>query len=211
MIEIVPSIVAYSLNELYLKSAVLEAFSPWAHLDIVDGRFAKSITWGEPADLETLEGKIKLEAHLMVEQPEVVLPAWLNVVDRVIIHTESTELLAEIVDSVEGRPSQLGLALTLETPVKTILPYLSKINFVHLMSIKEIGHYGEPLNDKIFAKIRELREAKPNLIISVDGGVNKTNLKKLVDAGANHLVVGSAIWQAPDPAQAYQELHDALN
>ena len=79
------------------------------------------------------------------------------------------------------------------------------------MSIKEIGHYGEPLNEEIFAKIKELRGKKPNLIISVDGGVNKTNLKKLVEVGANHLVVGSAIWQAPDPAKAYQDLHDALN
>lgn len=211
MIEIVPSVVAYNLDELCQRLNVLEAFSPWAHLDITDGRFTKSITWQEPSDLEIWEGKIKLEAHLMVETPEVILPTWLQVVDRVIIHTESTELLAEIVDSIEAQPALLGLALNLETPVKKVLPYLTKINFIHLMSIKKIGHYGEPFNEEIFAKIKELKEAKANLTISVDGGVNKTNFKKLIEAGANHLVVGSAIWQAADPAKAYKDLHDALN
>lgn len=211
MIELVPSIIAYNLEELNRKLSLLEPVSPWAHLDVVDGRFANTATWQEPADLEAVDGRIKLEVHLMIESPEDTLAEWRAVADRIIIHAESTSQWQEVAEGFSGHPNQLGVALKLETPVTWLDPILSQLKFVHLMSIDEIGYHGRLFDEKVLEKIKDLRAKKSDLIISVDGGINKDNLKSLIAAGANHLIVGAAIWDAADPAQAFTKLNDSFN
>lgn len=210
MPAIIPSIIAHGSEELMKKINLLETFSPWAHLDVADGVFAPNVTWQEPTDLETIEGKIKLEIHLMIERPEEILPEWWRVADRVLVHLEGSEFIDEIIEDATGPGPEFGLALLLETPIKSVEKFLPRLKFVHLMSIKKIGYHGEPFDAKIIEKIKELRAGSPTLTISVDGGLNHQNLELVVAAGANRVVVGSAIWQFANPAAAYQNLNDLI-
>lgn len=206
MPTIIPSIVAHSLEELNQKINLLEDFSPWVHLDVVDGRFAANSTWQNSGDLETLAGRIKIEAHLMIDKPEEVLSEWRRVADRIIIHAEATDHWEEIIESATGPGPELGVALLLETPLLRIARSLPHLKFVHLMSIKKIGYHGEPFNDKIIEKIKTLHQLAPGITISVDGGIKAQNLPQLVAAGAQRFIIGSAIWQSANPAPAYEKL-----
>lgn len=206
--EIIPAIVPKNFAELQTRLARLEGLVEWVQVDIADGLFTPDYTWDNAEDLNQLEGQTKLEIHLMVEEPEAVMPDWLRVADRIIVHPESTAKLEQIFREVNEAPlgtRRLGLALLLETPLETIEPWLSKIKLVQLMGIKEIGHQGEPFDTRVVERVRQLRELAPDVTISVDGGVNLANAKSLAAAGANQLVIGSAIWQAQDPLAALTE------
>jgi ribulose-phosphate 3-epimerase len=204
-VEIIPAIVPKNFTELQAKLGRLEGAVAWAQIDIADGLFTPDYTWDNAEDLNQLEGKTKLEVHLMVEEPEAVITDWLRVADRIIVHPESTAKLEQIFTEVNEAPQgarRLGLALLLDTPLEKLAPWLTKINLVQLMGIESIGHQGEPFAPATLERVRALRERAPDVTISVDGGVNLANAKSLVAAGANQLVIGSAIWQAPDPLAA---------
>ena len=199
MIEIKPAIISSSFSEIKARIDFLEGVVPWVHLDIMDGRFVEPTTWQVANDLKEILGQIKIEAHLMINQPEEVLPFWLDNVDRVIIHLESTDHLAEIIDRIKLGHVRLGLALKLETPIEEVLPFAEHLDLIQLMSIKKIGYHGELFDLSVLEKISALRSQLPNVKIQVDGGLNLDTANLVVEAGANILVAGSAIWQSTDP------------
>jgi ribulose-phosphate 3-epimerase len=193
--QVTPSIIGKNFFDVKGKISLVEGLVDWVQLDVADGIFAESDTWSAPEDLLEVEGKTKIEAHLMIEKPEEVLTEWVNYVDRVIIHLESTEHLAEIVDVFEHHKTvELGLALLLNTPVEKIEPYIDKIKLVQLMSINKIGFHGQPFNLLVIDKVKELRSQYPNLKIQIDGGIGLPEAKLLKEAGADAVVVGSQIW-----------------
>lgn len=203
--QIVPAILGENFNEVSKKLALVEGLVEWAHIDVNDGVFAEGFTWDNPEDLFQVEGKTKIGVHLMVDQPEEVVGDWLEVADRVIVHVEATDRLADILEVFNGRSLMLGVALKLETPIEDIEAHMDKIKNVHLMSIAEIGHHGEPFDASVLEKIKDLRAKAPNVIIGVDGGVNLENAKSIIDAGANELIVGSALWKSKDIAKTIAE------
>lgn len=203
--EIVPSIISETFSEVEDKLRLLEGAAEWAHLDIMDGQFAKTRSWQVASDLDFVPGRIKLETHLMVKDPEAVLAEWTRVVDRIIVHVEAVADVRELLTIFESHHTQLGLALLLETPVEILKSYVEELKFVHLMSVKEIGHYGQPFEDEVLEKIKTLRALAPSVNISVDGGINLNNVKKVFAAGANRVVVGGAIWSNGDPLKNISE------
>lgn len=210
MSEIVPAIIGKNFKEVIDKVLQVEGLVNWVQIDVTDGLFAPDHTWENSEDLAVIPGKIKIEVHLMTEAPEETLKAWMQVADRVIVHYESTEHLAEIIGAFSGSPVKFGLALLLDTPIEKLESYRGKFNLVQLMSIAEIGHHGEPLDEAVVEKIKSLRAAFPDVTISVDGGVNLKNAPRLVAAGADNLVVGSAIWNSGDVAGAISEFQKLL-
>lgn len=207
MLEIIPSIIASNFSELKTKLSQLEGLVTWVELDIMDGIFVPNYTWPfsevrqAPEDLNQIEGRLKLSAHLMVENPEQVIEDWLPVADRIMLHYEATSNLENIIERY-GERADLGLVLELDTPVSEIGSYLNDVKVIQLMSIEQVGFSGEQFSDQVFAKIEELKLLKPDIQIVVDGGVNLDNGKFLAQAGVSGLVVGSGIWQAPNVAEA---------
>lgn len=210
--EIIPSIIAKDFSEVRSKLAQLDGLVNWAELDIMDGVFVPEYTWplnpseGRQAaeDLNDIGGKIKISAHLMVEYPETIIDdhrpggaSWQDIVDRLVIHYESTNNIEKIIESA-GPHIGLAIALELHTPVEKIYEYLGKIKTVQLMSINKVGYSGENFNEKVFEKIKTLKINWPDVKIIVDGGVNLENGKRLAEAGVSGLVVGSQIWRAED-------------
>ncbi|MBI2482165.1 MAG: hypothetical protein HYV76_01185 [Candidatus Vogelbacteria bacterium] len=202
MVEIVPSIIGRSFADIQAKITTLEGLTTWAQLDIADGHFVDNTTWQTPDDLEFVNGQLKLEAHLMVEQPEEVVAAWLAVVDRLIIHYESTDNLDEIISAASTRRVEVGIALLLETPLDLVRPWLDKVKVIQLMGIKRLGFYGEAFNEGVLERIITLRSWWPHGIIAVDGGIGADTAPQVLAVGANRLVIGSAIWQSDDLKKA---------
>ena len=176
------------------------------HLDITDGYFTPIVSWNTVEDIRFLDGKSKIEIHLMVEKPEEIVSDWAEVADRIIIHQEATENLQEIIDSFTSSVIKIGVALLLPTPVETLALDLSKISFVQLMSIAEIGEQSHPFDDRVLEKIKPLRALQSGVTIQIDGGVNGKSAPLLVKAGAHRLAAGSYILRSKDPQRTIHEL-----
>ena len=205
-IEIIPSIVSRDFADLEKKIKILDSHVIWAEIDVADGVFASNITFQEPALLNELDDKLKLSVHLMVELPETVIEEWLAVADRVVVHYESTEELADILEKYPKKHQEIIVALALDTPVSVIDSIADTIKTVQLMSIRRLGFQGEDFCPEVIEKIKTIKTKWPHLKVVVDGGVGIDEAKDLISAGADALVVGSAIWGAIDPLKALAEL-----
>lgn len=204
MVEIIPSIIASDFSEVKAKLGLVESFVNWVELDVMDGVFVPNHTWQTADDINELGGKTKISAHLMVEYPETIVEDWQDLVDRLVVHYESTNDFDKIVDNI-GPHVGLAIALDLGTPVEKIYEYLGKIKTVQLMSIARVGFSGEKFDERVFEKIKTLKTNWPDVKIIVDGGVNLENGKRLIEAGVSGLVVGSQIWGADNIEEAIKE------
>ena len=210
--EIIPSIIADNFEEVKTRLIRVEGLIDWIELDIADGVFVPSFTWpmllGQaPEDLKGIEGKTKISAHLMIEHPETLIDDWQEVVDRIIIHYESTDEIEKIIET-KGTHIGLGLALELATPVEKIYTYLDKIKLVQLMSIERVGYSGEKFDERVFEKIKTLKTNWPDIKIIVDCGVDLEIGQRLKEVGADGLVVGSHIWNAPNIEEAIKSFQN---
>lgn len=221
--EVIPAILPGSFEELNSKLSQVHGLVSTVQIDIVDGIFAPSKTWpyvGDEGEFLKLasekEGfpyweELDFEIDLMVREPERVFEQWLSAAATALIfHIESTEKLSEIVRDFNDRYGRatdpyfgvgLGVALNPSTPLRDIEKYIERVNFVQCMGSDRIGFQGTPLDPRVFDHIRALRERYPSLIISVDIGVTLESASKLVEAGANKLVAGSAIFRSSDLAE----------
>jgi ribulose-phosphate 3-epimerase len=203
--QIVPSIIAKNFEEVKQKIAQIDGLVTWAQLDIMDGNFVLPVTWSTADDLANLDGQVKIEAHLMIDKPEDELKQWMTFADRVLIQVEATDYLADIIESFDGAPIKLGVVLKLDTPLEVLDDFVGKIEYVQLMSIDTLGYYGGKFDEKIYERIKIVRALYPEMLIGVDGGITLDNAPKLIEAGANNLVVGSAIWESGNISEAIKQ------
>ncbi len=182
MHEIIPAVLEKTEEELFNKVKSLPAEINFFHMDVLE-----EDVWSENIARE-------FEVHLMVQNPEKILPVWIERgTRRVITHQISDEIL-KYRDRVE-----IGLAFELDQSIEDVLVLAELSDFVHIMSIAEIGEQGHPLESLVFDRIKKVQDKFPDKIISVDGGITALNFQKLIDAGADRLVVGShfqEVWQS---------------
>ena len=180
MHEIIPAILPKGEKDMEEKIAALPPEITLIHFDVLE----KDIWVPIPQDFEV---------HLMVENPETQFAKWIERgAKRISCHTVVPELA-----QYRGQ-AEIGLAVELDKPLDAVIPFVSFVDFIHLMSIDEIGAQGHPLDERIFARLTELQAKFPNVPIAVDGGVNKNNYQKLLELGADRLVVGSGfkeLWE----------------
>ncbi|MEN9913237.1 MAG: hypothetical protein RLY66_645 [Candidatus Parcubacteria bacterium] len=216
--EIIPAVLPMDYAEIEEKISLVKDFVKTAQIDICDGQFTPSPTWPYRKDddmfgkiLKEEEGlpgweKLNFEIDLMVNHPEQIVDEWVSAgATRIIIHVEAKGDVAAAVDTLTGRV-EVALALNIDTPVSTIEPFKEKIQGIQLMGIDHVGFQGQEFDDKVIDKIKEVKAAYPDLIISIDGGVSLKNAGQLIDAGATRLVVGSAIFAADNYLEALQQL-----
>lgn len=225
MVEIIPAIIPKSFQHLNEKMSLVSEIVPIVQIDVTDGVFVPERSWPyiktpDPDFASILKEEngfpfwetIDFEVDMMISNPESQWESWLTAgAKRIIIHaesvkTESAKNLKNLFETIKKKlPSEdsllyteIGVALNIDTPNEEIYPLLSSVDFVQFMGIAKIGFQGQPFDDRVLAKISDLRGKYPNATISVDGGVNKENAVSLVKAGANRLVVGSAIFETED-------------
>lgn len=228
---IVPAVIPTSRLDLEEKLSQLSGLCEDVQIDIVDGVFAGPASWpyvtdaAEPThmlndgELLPKAGEFRLEIDLMSADPESVAGIWIGLgASRLTVHSESTRYIPRFLSSTHGTYGHdaeftpgllaLGLSIGIETDLALIEPHLKKIDYVQFMGIKKIGHQGESFDTRVFAKIRAFRSRYPTIEIQVDGGVTLENAAKLLEAGVKRLVVGSALWKAPDLAARYREFDE---
>lgn len=213
--RIVPAIIPQSREHLIESLEKIAPFTDTVQIDIVDGIFVPPRSWPythkeNPLDLRPIIDGFSTEVDLMIQNPEEVLEQYLKAgVKRVVVHLESTQALDAILALKEKYPFELGLSILNDTDVQVLLAQIHHADYVQLMGIAEIGSQGVPFDIRVVERIRTLKAEFPDLMISIDGSVNKETLPLLKEAGADRFAVGSAILSADDPEGAYREL-DAI-
>src|SRR3989344_1255803 len=218
---IVPSINgAKDIMDIEYKLKQLGGVASWVHLDVVDGELATPVSWPYTEDdmdeairgLAELNTEIKLGVHLMVKDPQEYLDQWIDTpVKRILVQYESPEHLQNALAVLDMSKVESGVVLALDTPVDVIAQLPEKIKFVQLMSISKIGHYGETFQEEVYKKIKEVKRLNSKITISVDGGVKEEHLKELAKAGADQVVMGSAIFEVSDPAAELKRIQHAVS
>ncbi len=221
-IEIIPAVMPRSLNDLGEHVSRVSGSAPWVQIDVMDGVFVRGKTWpyisfdAKAFEFE-FEGlpnweEIDYEFDLMIKNPEKEIDRFVMIgASRVILHVESTELISEAIALAKGKDLEVGLALNIDTLNEVLEKFITDIDFVQFMGIATIGLQGEPFDVRVIEKISSFRKKFPDVIISVDGGVSLSNAKALVDAGANRLVSGSAIFKNDDTHGAIGEFYNIAN
>lgn len=210
--ELLPAVLARDADDCHARLCHpgLRAVAPVFHIDVLDGSMFGATCFADPGVIGTWENLPEIELHLMVHNPLPHIIAWhqhVATLKRVLIHAEVARPLGAIIERASQLDLETGLAVNPETMIERIEHHLHDLDAVQIMGVHPGTTGQQPfLGDPIFAKIKRARALYPNLTISVDGGATRMNLEVLREAGANRLIVGSALWSAENPAEAYAEL-----
>uniref|UniRef100_A0A2P2MAP2 ribulose-phosphate 3-epimerase n=1 Tax=Rhizophora mucronata TaxID=61149 RepID=A0A2P2MAP2_RHIMU len=205
-----PSILSANFSKLGEQVKAVEAAgSDWIHVDVMDGRFVPNITIG-PLVVDALRPvtDLPLDVHLMIVEPEQRVPDFIKAgADIVSVHCEqsSTIHLHRTLTQIKGLGAKAGVVLNPATPLSAIEYALDVVDLVLIMSVNP-GFGGQSFIESQVKKISDLRrlcvEKGVNPWIEVDGGVGPKNAYKVIEAGANAIVAGSAVFGAKDYAEA---------
>jgi len=203
--RVVPAILTDDPQTLERMIRLTESFTNYAQLDIMDGQFvpSQSITCQHLANLHI---KLNWEAHLMVLHPENYLKDFCQAgAQRVIFHYEATSSPREVISLIRELKSGVGLAINPETTASDILPLVHEVDSILLMTVNP-GFYGNQFIPEVMDKVTELRRARPDLEIGVDGGVKESNISQIARSGVDVIYVGSAIFLQPEPGESFHHL-----
>jgi ribulose-phosphate 3-epimerase len=202
---IAPSILAADFGNLARDIQMVNASeAEWIHLDIMDGVFVPNISYGFPVvSAIAKEAKKVLDAHLMIVDPDRYVENFAKMgVEYLSVHYEACTHLHRSLQNIRNLGMKAGVALNPHTPVHLLEDILEECDYVLLMSVNP-GFGGQKFIENCVKKVSTLKEMilKRNLntLIEVDGGVNRHNAPILAAAGADALVAGSSVFNAPDP------------
>ncbi|MCH8069138.1 MAG: ribulose-phosphate 3-epimerase [Candidatus Marinimicrobia bacterium] len=178
------------------------------HVDVMDGHFVPNITIGPGVvkDIRKRTG-LPLDVHLMIENPEMYIPQFVQAgSDLITIHVETCENLSMVIRQIKESGAKAGVTLKPGTSLKEIENVISEVDLILIMSV-EPGFGGQEFIPETLDRVRKIKkmiavlQERNSPEISVDGGVKLSNAKKIVEAGADILVIGSAIFETKDPVK----------
>jgi ribulose-phosphate 3-epimerase len=209
---VTPSLLGCDFARVADELATLErAGAHGVHLDVMDGHFVSNLTYGPPP-IESWRKVTDLffDAHLMIDDPARYLDEFLAAgCDAVAVHIEVLPDPRPVLRRIRDAGASATLTLNPPTPLAAIEPFLDDADAVLVMSVIP-GRGGQAFRREALDRVRALRAARPNLPISVDGGIKASNAAEVVAAGATQLVVGSAIFRpGADRVAALAELEAA--
>lgn len=209
MVRVIPDVLSQNAEEVSEKVEKVKGFAELFHVDIIDGVFADNFTVS-PADLRAVDfGKIKLDLHLMVDDPMAWVEESVSLSpSRLISQIERMGSQKTYVDWVEGYDVKAGLAVDLFTPISSLeRDVLGDVSVVLLMSVKA-GASGQVFDESVVDKIKELRGFYTGDIV-VDGGINPKTAWIVEKAGASEVAVNSYLWQGDDIQKLLEEFDGA--
>src|SRR5699024_3112807 len=217
MTKIAPSILSADFSELGNEIKDVEkAGADYIHVDVMDGHFVPNITIG-PLIVEAVKPitELPLDVHLMIENPDTYIPAFAEKGASIItVHQEACPHLHRTIQLIESVGAKAGIVINPATPVEMIRDILPDVDLVLLMTVNP-GFGGQSFIKSVLPKIKKIASWRDewNLTfeIEVDGGVNIDTAKACVDAGADVLVAGSAIFNSTDCKKALTGIRKAIS
>ena len=185
----------------------------WLHVDIMDGHFVPNLSFGYSwVKAMRKITDLVLDVHLMIDTPIKYAEEFCKAgADYLTIHVEADtpENIHKTIDLIRSLGVKPGVVVKPNTPAEAVAPYLEKVDMVLVMTV-EPGFGGQKFMAHMMPKLKELRrmidEKNPTCHLEVDGGVTPANVQTILDAGANVIVAGSAVFRAADPAAAVKQL-----
>ncbi|MBQ7614301.1 MAG: ribulose-phosphate 3-epimerase [Butyrivibrio sp.] len=207
-----PSILAADFKNLGQQIVdVDKAGARYIHIDVMDGSFVPSISFGMPLikSIRSATDKV-FDVHLMIVDPIRYIKEFAEIgADIITFHLEAAKDPQAVIDLIHSLGKRAGISIKPKTPVEELIPYLDKVEMILIMTV-EPGFGGQPFIQESYDRIRQVRkmldERSLNTDIQVDGGITKENLKAVLKAGANVIVAGSTVYRG----DAFQNVKDML-
>lgn len=217
MVHVAPSILSADFARLGEEIRDVEqGGADFIHIDVMDGHFVPNLTIG-PLVVEAVRPitELPLDVHLMIEAPDRYIPAFAKAgADILSVHVEACPHLHRTIQLIKEQGVKAGVVLNPHTPVQQIEHVLEDLDLVLLMTVNP-GFGGQSFISSVLPKIRQVKEMAEqkglaDLLIEVDGGVNKMTARQCIEAGANLLVAGSAVYNEKDRKKAISDIKGAL-
>lgn len=205
-----PSLLSADFSELAVEmKKVTEAGADWLHIDVMDGNFVPNLTLGMPI-IKALKphAKIPLDVHLMIERPERYIDQFINAgAQYLTLHIEACDSMQESLQKIRKLGCKSGITLRPKTSIELIKPFLNLVDLVLVMTV-EPGFGGQSFMQDQVEKIETLKQWREQglgkYLIEVDGGVATVTAKICIEAGADVLVAGSAVFKGEKTVENYR-------
>ena len=213
--KLAPSILSADFANLQSAlSQCEEGGAHWIHVDVMDNQFVPNLTIGPPV-VKSLRPKTNkfIDVHMMVIEPEKLVEPFARAgADLITFHIEATDNPQSVIDLIKSTGTKVGISIKPSTSMSDIEPFYDQVDLILVMSV-EPGFGGQGYIPESTKRIRDIKQKlneqclQDRVMIEVDGGIKLFNAKELIDAGADVLVAGSAIFGTDDPVQTINEFY----
>ena len=210
-VVIAPSILSADFAKLGEEIAQVESVTSFLHIDIMDGHYVPNLTFGIPVVQSIRKiSKMVFDVHLMITNPMDFFEPFAKAgADMLTFHIETVDDPDVAIDAIRKLGKRVGMSIHPDTPIEKILPYVTKCDLILIMSVRP-GFGGQHFMEESLSRIAAVRKViddnGADTIISVDGGICRDTASRVVEAGANYLVAGSAVFSNDDHEKAVEEL-----
>ncbi len=207
MHRVIPAILEQSVGDIQAKLDRIAGCVDLIQIDIGDGIFVPDEIMNDPGVLDLIKTDAMIDVHLMIELPDIVIDKWLApIVKRVTLHIEATEDMSSCIAKVHAAEKQFCVALNPETPLSLIDQYSEIVDAILIMGVHP-GYGGQAFLEQTYDRIRMARARYGDITIVVDGGISYENAQRIIENGADQLVMGSGLFDHDTIEEIIQKIN----